>query len=84
MASNANQSTITLPAGWSVGPGKETSRQNPAGGVSQGLSFTLAGPDGTNTSFFVPYAQLTNTQAVQDAMTARIAAITAITSAQSN
>lgn len=76
-------SQIVLPAGVSVGPGRQTSQTNAQGGVDQGLSFTLNFSDGTVSSVFVPYSVIHNTTAVQMIFNKRIAAVQAITTATS-
>lgn len=79
MANGSSDGTIMLPPGVSIGPGRETSRTTDAGGVEQGLSFTLTLADGTKTSVFVPYSVIHNTAAVSAVIAQRVASIQAIT-----
>ena len=81
MSMESSPTAVQLPPGVTISPGRETSRQSPAGTVEQGLSFPLTLADGTLTSVFIPYSQIHNTQAVSDVINARIAAIRAITNA---
>jgi hypothetical protein len=50
--------SVTLPAGWSAGPPRETSTTNQAGQIVQGVQITLSNVNGASTTVFVSYAQL--------------------------
>lgn len=49
---------IDLPAGASIGAGRETSQVNASGQVVQGMVFPLTTPAGSNTSVFIPYSEI--------------------------
>jgi hypothetical protein len=70
---------IQLPPGWSIAGWRETSQQNAAGQIVQGVVFTLTKLTGGNTSVFIQNALLGQTAAIQDAFNQRIDALTAIT-----
>ena len=70
---------IILPAGVTIGPGRETSQTTPQGQVVQGMIFPITLQNGTTTTVFIPYTSLTNTQQVQALFTERVAALQAIT-----
>lgn len=70
---------INLPAGVTVGAGRETSETDAQGQVVQGLKFPITTANGTATSLFIPYSEIHDTAKVQAAFTKRVAAITAIT-----
>lgn len=83
MSTSSDYPTITVPAGVTIGPGRETSRVNRANQVQQGINFPLTLEDGTEFSVFLPYAELTNTAAAEATINARIAAVRAISNATS-
>lgn len=70
---------IVLPAGVSIGPGRETSQTNGQGQLDQGMVFPVTLPNGTNTTVFVPYSLMRQLPQVQALFDERIGAITAIT-----
>lgn len=69
---------INLPAGASIGAGRETAETDAQGQVVQGLKFPITTANGTATSLFIPYSEIHDTAKVQAAVTRRIAAVTAI------
>lgn len=77
--SSPSAGAITLPAGATVGPGRETSQTSAQGAIVQGMVFPITLADGTTTTVFVPYSQITQTAQVQALIDARVNAITAIT-----
>ena len=74
----AQGQNITLPAGVSVGPGRETSQLNAQGQVVQGMLFPVSLPGGSTTSVFVPYSVLPNAAQVAALFTNRITALLSI------
>jgi hypothetical protein len=70
--------TVTLPAGVTVGAGRETSEVDAQGIITQGMQFPIQLADGSSTSIFVPYAQLTDTATIRTMIAERAAAIMAI------
>lgn len=70
--------SVEVPAGVTVGPGRETSQTTAGGQVVQGMVFPLTTPAGSNTSVFIPYSQIHDTSAVATAIRNRAAAIIAI------
>ena len=70
--------TVTLPAGTTVGPGRETSQTNSGGQVVQGMVFPITTPKGSTTSVFVPYSIIHDTTAVEASIKARVDHIIAI------
>ena len=84
MSSGSSPSTtIQLPAGVTVGPGRETSQTSGQGAIVQGMVFPITLQDGTTTTVFIPYSQITNAATVQQLITARVQAIQSITGAGS-
>lgn len=77
--SQPSGTSIQLPAGVTIGPGRETSQTNGQGQIAQGIAFPITLPGGTTTTVFVPYSQITNAAQVQALISARVNAITAIT-----
>lgn len=77
--SSPSSNQIQLPAGVSVGAGRETSQTNPQGQVVQGMVFPITLANQSTTSVFIPYTTLTNTAQVQALISARVNAIMAIT-----
>jgi hypothetical protein len=76
---SSSQAKVHLPAGVSIGPGRETSQLNAQGQVVQGLVFPLTLPNGTTTSVFIANAELHDTAKAQQTIDARVNAILAIT-----
>lgn len=70
--------SIDLPAGVTIGPGRETSQTTSGGQVVQGMVFPLTTPNGSNTSVFIPYSQIHNASQVAAAIRSRAEAIIAI------
>jgi hypothetical protein len=79
MTTESASSPVTLPAGVAIGPGRETSQTNPQGQVVQGMVFPITLPNGSTTTVFIPYSQITNTQWVQEQFAQRVGSILAIT-----
>lgn len=75
---STENTSIILPAGVTVQPGRETSQTNPQGQVVQGMLFPITLPNGTTTTVFVPYTLIGNTEAVQVLFDQRVNAILAI------
>ena len=69
---------IVLPPGVSISPGRETVQTAPNGQNVQGMLFTLTLPNQAQTSVFVPYGLMSQTDAVARLFADRVAAITAI------
>ncbi|MGH2876224.1 MAG: hypothetical protein ACRDLV_08240 [Solirubrobacteraceae bacterium] len=81
MSSGSAPSTVvSLPPGVTVGPGRETSQVDAQGMITQGMAFPITLANGTTTSIFVPYSQLTDVAAVRQLIVSRVQAITAISS----
>lgn len=80
MESSSSRPTaaIALPAGVTIGPGRETSQTNAQGAVIQGMVFPITTAAGSTSSVFVPYSEIHNTAKVQQLIDARVAGITAI------
>lgn len=74
----AGQQSVHLPAGVTVGPGRETTQTNTQGQVVQGMIFPITLPSGTMTSVFIPYTVLNNVSTVQQVFDQRIGAIMAV------
>lgn len=73
--------TITLPPGVKIGPGRATTGPNGSGINVPGTVFGLTLPDGTTTSVFISDDMLSNLPAVESAINAKVAALSAITGA---
>jgi len=73
-------SAVTLPAGVSISPGRETVQTGPTGTNVQGMLFTLTLVNGASTSVFVPYTLMDQTDVVASMFAQRIAAINAVSS----
>jgi len=69
---------INLPAGVTIGPGRETS-QSLNGSIVQGIQYTITLPGGTVSSVFVPYSLLPNAAQVQALFQNRVNQLLAIT-----
>lgn len=70
---------VTLPAGWSAGPPRETSTTNQAGQIVQGVQLQLSNINGATTTVFVSYAQLQQgPAAIQPIFDQRIAGLNAL------
>jgi hypothetical protein len=70
---------VNIPFGAAITAGRETSQVDGNGTVQQGMVFGIKLPDGTTTSVFIPYSQITNTSYVEGLIGQRVAAIQAIT-----
>lgn len=79
MEGSGSTGKVTLPAGVTIGPGRETSTVNAQGAVVQGMAFTVTTKDGSTTTVFIPYSEIHDTAKVQQTITARVNAISAIT-----
>jgi hypothetical protein len=79
MTTENTSGAVNLPAGVAIGPGRETSQTNPQGQVVQGMVFPITLPNGSTTTVFIPYSQITNTQWVQEQFAQRVGSILAIT-----
>lgn len=69
---------INLPAGVSISPGRETVQTGPTGQAIQGMLFTLTLANGAQTSVFVPYSLMGQTDVVAQMFAERVAAINAV------
>ena len=78
MTNGGGSGTVALPPGVTIAGQRETSQQNIAGQVVQGINFTLQLPNGATTSVFIPYTVLANTQLVAQAFNERISQINAV------
>lgn len=79
MSESAPSTRISLPAGVTIGAGRETSELNAAGQVVQGIAFPITTAGGTTATVFVPNSELHQTAKVQALFKAKADAITAIT-----
>lgn len=71
-----------LPPGVTVGPGRETSQPGANGQMSTGIVVPITLPNGTVTTMFFTYSELTSApQSVSDAIATRVNAIQALTGA---
>lgn len=70
--------TVTLPPGIAIAPGRETTQVGPNGQNVQGMLFTLTLLNGAQTSVFVPYSMMTQTDAVAQLFADRVAAVNAV------
>lgn len=70
--------TISLPAGVSIGAGRETTQTNSAGQVIQGTLFPITLANGTSSSVFVPNSALSNLAGVEKLFADRVNALQAI------
>jgi hypothetical protein len=77
--STSDSSTVQLPPGVTIGPGRETSQTNPAGQVVQGMAFPITLPNQSVTTVFIPYTVLSNPQLAQSLIEQRVQQILAIT-----
>lgn len=67
---------VTLPAGWTAGPARETTATNQGGQVQQGVQVPINGPNGTASTVFIPYQTLNQgVAAVQAIFDARLASL---------
>ena len=80
MSMSSSPDAVTLPAGVSVAPGRETVQAGPNGQNVQGMLFTLTLPNSAQTSVFVPYALMAYPQEVTRLFADRVAGIMAVTS----
>jgi len=78
MSMSQSSGAIVLPPGVSVSPGRETVQQGPTGQAIQGMTFTLTLTNGAQTSVFVPYNIMSNTQLVAEMFAQRVAAINTV------
>ena len=79
MSMSPSNNVVNLPPGVTVEPGRETVQTGPTGQPVQGMLFTLVLPTGAQTSVFVPYALMGNTDIVGQMFAQRVAAINAVT-----
>ena len=70
---------VTLPAGVSIAPGRETTQAGPNGQNVQGMLFTLTLPNSAQSSVFVPYALMNYPQEVTKLFADRVAGIMNVT-----
>jgi len=70
---------VMLPPGVTITASRETSQQGPSGNIVQGMVFSVSLPTGAQTTVFVPYAILNNTDEITQMIADRVAGITAIT-----
>ena len=78
-ASSPSSAGVQLPAGVTVGPGRETSQTTPQGAIVQGMVFPITLANGSTTTVFVPYSQITQVAQVPQLISDRVNAIMAIT-----
>lgn len=78
MSTQSAGSGVDLPAGVTIGPGRETSQVNAQGAVQAGMVFPITLPGGSTTSVFIPYSDIHNTAQVQALIDKRVKAIMAI------
>lgn len=78
MEGSGGAGRVILPAGVTVGAGRETSQTNGQGQVVQGMVFPITLPSGSTTSVFIPYSEIHDTAKVQQLIDARVKAILAI------
>lgn len=69
---------VTLPAGVSVSPGRETVQSGPNSQNVQGMLFTLTLPNSAQTSVFVPYALMDYPDQVTALFAKRVAGINTV------
>ncbi len=67
--------SITLPAGVSISPGRETVQSGPNGQNVQGMLFTLTLPNSAQTNVFVPYVLMNYPSEVTKLFADRVAGI---------
>ena len=79
MSETSGTPTIALPAGVTVGPGRETTQTNAQGTLVQGMVFPITLPLGSTTTVFVPYDVIHDTAYVQGLIGQRVQAVMAIT-----
>lgn len=70
---------VDLPAGVTIGPGRETSQVNGQGAVQAGMVFPITLPNGSTTSVFIAYSDIHNTAQAAALIDKRVKAIMAIT-----
>jgi hypothetical protein len=80
MSMSSSPGAVSLPPGVTIEPGRETVQTGPTGAPVQGMLFTLVLPSGAQTSVFVPYALMSNTEIVSQMFAQRVASINAVTS----
>lgn len=74
-----NQGQVTLPAGWSAGPSRETTSTNQVGQIVQGIVVPISSITGATSTVFIPYDTLhQGAQAVQALFEQRISALSII------
>ena len=78
MSMSDQGNAIVLPPGVAVSPGRETVQSNATGQNVQGMLFTLTLANGAQTSVFVPYSIMTQTDVVSSMFAQRVAAINAV------
>ena len=75
MSEDSGSGKVNLPSGVTVGAGLETSATDAQGVVQQGIRFPITTPNGSKTSVFIPYSDLSNDAKVQQLIGDRVAAI---------
>ena len=78
MSMSSSNGAIVLPAGVAISPGRETVQTGPTGQAIQGMLFTLTLANGAQTSVFVPYSLMGQTDVVAQMFAERVAAINAV------
>lgn len=76
--SGSSAGKIDLPAGVTVGAGREASETDEQGQVVQGVKFPIKTKNGTATTIFIPYSELHDTAKVQALISQRVNAVMAI------
>jgi hypothetical protein len=74
----SDPTSVTLPPGVAISPGRETTQIGANNQNVQGLVFTLTLPNTTQTSVFVPYAVMAYPDQVAQMFADRVAQIQAI------
>lgn len=79
--SDQSSNVVTLPAGVTISPGRETVQSGPTGASIPGMLFTLTiAPSNAQTSVFVPYSQMSDLAGVSALFASRVAAIQGVAS----
>jgi len=79
MEASSGSISVDLPAGVKIGAGRETSQTNTQGQLIQGMAFPITTANGSTTTVFVPYTDLSNTAKAKQLIADRVSHIDAIT-----
>lgn len=74
-----SSTSVSLPPGVSISPGRETTQLGANNQNIQGMIFTLTLANGATTSVFVPYTQMAYPDQVAQVFADRVAQVNAIT-----